>query len=172
MALLTRMRWTPALLLPASLAVATACAPVDALPPPLTDEVHLPLYTSLCEPEEAPTRYYASDDTILQISWRSLCLRDNLPHAWMAVKVSLWTDRAEVMWNVWFIDPELDSVRYGDESIDSAAVTENPDWPSAQERVAPRPLTAGDYRVEVWGVQEDLGGSMMSEVRLTMVEGG
>ena len=156
----------------ALLLLVSACTdePAD---PVLTDEVHLVLYTSLCEPGSPPDDHFAvTRSGTFDISWEALCVRDGREIGWWAVKVSWWQDRAEDAWNVWLIDPEVERVRYGQATISGAADPNvlNEAWPDALERVAPSELDAGEYRVEVWGVVDDYLDSQRNEVRLTVVD--
>jgi len=145
-----------------------ACEPVGD-PTPGT-AVELTLSTPQCEPDFVPDDHFFVADHFFEVQWRTLCVRDRSSFAWQAVKVSLWDDRAEDIWNVWFLDPELESVRYGDADLPGVVDPANDAFPSALERVPPlAPLPAGDYRVEVWGVLENLGDSQRAEVRLTVL---
>ena len=150
----------------------TACetTPVEI---ELTETVELVLSTSLCEPEEEPVdHFFAAEDAPFRIAWETLCVRDSGEVNWYAVKVSYWEDRAEDAWNVWLIDPTIDSVRYGEATIPAVvdANVVNTNHPNALERVAPALLEPGDYRVEVWAVVDDYLDSQRSEVRLTLVD--
>lgn len=141
--------------------------------PPIGDSVDLVLSTALCPPDDDPPEQYWVDVAAgFDIRWETLCVRDGGQINWYAVKVSYWEDRAEDAWNVWLIDPNRSSVRYGEALIEGALDPNvvNVDHPYALERVAPALLETGDYRVEVWGVVDDYLDSQRSEVRLTVVE--
>jgi hypothetical protein len=158
-------------LLPALLLLA-ACTPAE-FDPVLSDAVDLTLWTILCEPEEDPeTHFYVDGGAPYTIRWDARCIRDGGEIAWWAVKVSYWEDRAEDAWNLWLIDPDVDEVSYGDARVDGTTDPNipNPSFPNALERVAPAPLTAGDYRVEIWGIVGEYTDSMRNEVRVTVVE--
>jgi len=145
-----------------------ACHPVAE--PVVVDEVQLVLSTAQCAPEVEPNDHFTVADHLFDVTWETLCVRDRSVFAWQAVKVSLWDDRAEDAWNVWFVDPEVSSVRYGEVDLPGVLDPANDAGPFALERVPPlAPLPAGDYRVEVWGVLENLGDSQASEVRLTVL---
>lgn len=154
-----------------SLLLLTACDAEEA-PPQTTDSVDLVLWTLQCEPEADPQDHFHIDAStqVWWIRWELPCVRDGGTVDWMAVKVSLWDDRAEDLWNLWFVDPELDEVRYGAADVPGIADSTNTDFPHALERVTPiTPLPAGDYRVEVWAI---VGGSLdaqRTEVRLTVL---
>ena len=141
--------------------------------PELDEDVHLVLSTSLCEPEVEPqSHFFLKADGGFETSWETLCVRDGGEVNWYALKVSYWEDRAEDAWNVWLIDPSIESVIYGDPSIPAVLDPNivNEAHPNALERVAPAPLVAGDYRVEVWAVVDDYLDSQRSEVRLTLLD--
>ncbi len=89
-----------------------ACDPVAE--PAIAEEVRLVLSTAQCEPDVAPEDHFTVADHHFDVSWETLCVRDRSVFAWQAVKVSLWDDRAEDAWNVWFVDPDVSSVRYGE----------------------------------------------------------
>ena len=161
--------------LPIAVLVAVALGGCPAIEPDpvLTDEVHLVLYTSLCEPtEELQDHFYVARGATFEISWEALCVRDDREISWWAVKVTYWEDRSEDAWNVWLIAPEIDHVRYGEGTIDAAVDPNiiNENHPLAMERVPPDDLLVGEYRVEVWGVVDDYLDSQRNEVRLTVVD--
>jgi len=159
-------------LLPLALLLALAAC-TDPVEPDLVDEVHVVLYTSLCEPEAPPEDHFTvSFVGVFDISWEALCTRDGRDIGWWALKVSFWEDRAEDAWNVWMIDPEVDRVWYGQAEIEGAEdpYIVNESWPDALVRVGPTALQPGDYRVEIWGVVDDYLDSQRSEVRLTVVD--
>jgi hypothetical protein len=163
------VRLYPTLALLALLVGCTGASP----DPVLSDEVHVVLYTSQCEPEEPlHDRFYVTRSGTFDISWEALCVRDDREISWWAVKVSYWEDRAEDAWNVWLIDPDVDRVRYGEAMIPGASDPNllNEAYPDALERVAPDELVAGEYRVEIWGVVDDYLDSQRNEVRLTVVD--
>ena len=162
------------LALPLGLLLVTLGACEEPLSEPGLDEgVHLVLNTSLCEPEVEPqSHFFLRASGGFETSWETLCVRDGGEVNWYAIKVSYWEDRAEDAWNVWLIDPTIDSVVYGDPSIPAVldANIVNESHPDALERVAPVPLVPGDYRVEVWAVVDDYLDSQRSEVRLTLLD--
>lgn len=147
--------------------------PADETGPPLTDTVELVLWTAQCEPDEDPQDHFHRAETgePWTIAWRLPCVRDGGEVSWFAVKVSLWEDRAEDVWNVWYIEPSISELRYGQANIDGALDPQNADYPAALLRVGPvSPLDPGDYRVEVWAVVGDSLDAQRNEVRLTVVE--
>ncbi len=149
-----------------------ACPAADE-GPPLTDTVDLVLWTAQCEPELDPEDhfYIADNGEPWHIAWELPCVRDGGEVTWFAVKVSLWEDRAEDLWNLWYVDPSIHELRYGQASVDGALDPQNTAYPDALLRVGPiSPLDVGDYRVEVWAVVNDSLDAQRNEVRLTVVE--
>ena len=148
----------------------SGCTDEDALPV-LHDGVEVLLWTTQCEPDIEPEDHFFVNREPYSIRWEALCVRDRGDISWWALKVSLWEDRAEDAWNVWLIDPAVTEATYGDARIDAIVDPNIPnvDHPLVWERTAPAPLTAGDYRVEVWGIVDDYLDSMRNEVRLTVV---
>lgn len=150
----------------------SACDPA-ADPIDTTDSVELVLWTLQCEPDVDPPDHFVLDAAtqVWWLRWTVPCVRDGGDVDWLAVKVSLWDDRAEDLWNLWFVDPELRELRYGQADVPGIIDATNIDYPNALERVPPStPLPPGDYRVEVWAV---VGGSLdaqRNEVRVTVVE--
>lgn len=135
-----------------------------------TDRVELLLHTTLCEPETEPLRHFhTSDWTSLVLAWDILCVRDGGTIQWWGLKVSHWEDRAEDLWDVWYIDPSVRELRYGEAQIDGGVDLNNTAFPHAMERVPPRALPPGDYRFEVWGILENYLDSQWDEVRITVV---
>ena len=148
-----------------------ACAPAPG--PITTDRVDLLLYSPACEPEtEPPFENWIDEGDGLSIAWDVLCHRDDADTAWFAVKVSLWEDRADDRWNVWYVDPARRGVDYGEEELPGAELAENPDAPLAQVRVAPRDLVAGEYRIEVWEVPTNQLDAVVAEAKLTVLGAG
>ncbi len=98
-------------LLPILLLLA-ACDPAE-VPPETTDSVELVLWTLQCEPDVDPEDHFFVDATtqVWWIRWMVPCVRDGGDVDWLALKITLWDDRAEDIWNVWFADPELREVR-------------------------------------------------------------
>lgn len=155
-------------LLPALALLLAGCPADDPVSP--IDQVDLLLYTPACEPEsEPPFENWMNDRTELTISWDVLCHRDAAETAWFAVKVSLWEDRADDLWNLWYIEPELRAVTYGEEGVPGVTNAQNPDSPDAQVRVEPRELVAGEYRVEVWEVPDNTADATVAEAKLTVL---
>ncbi|HCP45747.1 MAG TPA: hypothetical protein DIU15_06880 [Deltaproteobacteria bacterium] len=151
------------------LSVLSACGG-DLPPIETTDRVELVLHTTLCEPEaEPPVHFHADDWNGLSLAWDILCVRDGGTIQWWGLKVSHWEDRAEDLWDVWYIDPALREVRYGEAQIDGGVDLNNTSFPHAMERVPPRALVPGDYRVEVWGILENYLDSQWAEARITIV---
>lgn len=153
----------------ATLILGSACEPAGE--PARTDSVELVLFTTRCEPEFAPPdRFWVTEGSPWNIGWTTRCRRDDRSFQWQAIKVSFWEDRAEDAWNVWFIEPSVDLVTFGEGSLPGVDALGNDDYPEALLRVRPvDPLPSGDYRVEVWGVQEDLADAQTSEVRVTVL---
>lgn len=148
-----------------------ACAPASG--PVTTDRVDLLLYSPACTPDtEPPFENWIDEGDGLTIAWDVLCHRDDADTAWFAVKVSLWEDRADDLWNVWYLDPTRRGVEYAEEELPGADLPENPDSPLAQVRVVPRELIPGDYRVEVWEVPTNQLDAVVAEAKLTVLAGG
>ena len=146
-----------------------AGCPVDQAPSPV-DQIDLVLYTPACAPDvEPPFENWMNDRTDLTISWDVLCHRDDAATAWFAVKVSRWEDRADDLWNVWYIEPELRAVTYGEEELPGVTNAQNPSSPDAQVRVEPRELVPGEYRVEVWEVPDNTLDATVAEAKLTVL---
>jgi hypothetical protein len=149
-----------------------ACEPTE-LPAETTDSVELVLWTTQCEPEADPQDHFHVDAAtqVWWLRWSIPCVRDGGDVDWLAVKVTDWDDRAEDVWNLWFVDPTLSEVRYGQADVPGIADSTNVDFPNALERVTPiTPLPPGDYRAEIWAI---VGGSLdaqRNEVRITVVE--
>ena len=142
-------------------------APAD---PETTDQVDLLIYTSACEPEsEPPFENYMQAGTGLTITWDVLCHRDDLETDWFAVKVTKWEDRADDMWNVWYVEPTRRAVVSGEEDLPGAEIPANPDSPDAQVRVPMRELVPGEYRVEVWDVPVNQLDATIGEAKLTVL---
>jgi hypothetical protein len=152
-----------------------ACAPGEPEPEP-ADPVQLYLWTSLCEPdpEDPPPDWFAVEKANpypdFRIAWELLCVRDGAEVDWFALKVSHWDDRSEDLWNVWYLDPNLREVRFGDAELPGDVQADNTSYPAALERVPPRAMPPGDYRVEVWALLPETLDSQRSEVRLTVTE--
>ncbi len=156
--------WLPVLL---ALPLAGCPAPED---PETIDQVDLLLFTSACEPDsEPPFENWMRAGVGLTITWDVLCRRDDAATDWFAVKVSRWEDRADDLWNVWFVDPARRAVDYGEDNLPGAQVPENPDSPDAQVRVPARELLPGDYRIEVWNVPENQLDATTGEAKLTVL---
>jgi len=146
----------------------TGCA--DPTVPETTDQVDLLLFTSACQPEsEPPFENWMDQGTDLTIAWDVLCHRDDALTEWFAVKVTKWEDRSDDMWNVWYVEPTLRAVTFGEEELPGAQIAENPDSPLAQERVPPRELVPGEYRVEVWEVPENQLDATIGEAKLIVL---
>jgi len=139
-------------------------------PPPITDTVLVDVYTSRCDPEAGMPEHFAEAGSVPTLRWSVLCLRDDAPVAWWAIKVSDWDDRADDWWNVWYVDPDLREVSYGETPLPGVTDENNAFSPDAFPRVAPRELGEGAYRVEVWAVTTDLVDSTIGEAKLTMLE--
>ena len=170
-------RGEPTLLL-LGLGLAAACGGFGCgageVEPLTSDVVDLVLYTTQCPPETEPETHFhteaAAPLTTLTLRWDLRCVRDQSEIQWWAVRVSHWDDRAEDIWNVWYLDPELREVRYGKAQIPGGVDINNTDYPYAMEKVPPQALPPGDYRVEVWGILVEYLDSQWSEVRLTVEE--
>jgi len=142
-----------------------------ALPgPETTDRVDLLLWSPACEPEaEPPFENWIEEGAGLTVAWDVLCTRDDAETSWFAVKISRWDDRADDMWNVWYLDPARRAVEYAEDDLPGVTDAQNPDSPDANVRVEPRDLVAGDYRVEVWNVPGNIGDAVVSEAKLTVL---
>lgn len=152
------------------LPILPACE-AEQVPSPV-DQVDLVLYTPACEPDvEPPFDNWMNVGTDLTISWDVLCHRDDASSAWFAVKVSLYEDRADDLWNLWYVDPDLRAVTYGEEGVAGVTNAQNPDSPDAQVRVQPRELVPGEYRIEVWDVPDNTLDATVAELKLTVLGG-
>ena len=156
------------LLWPLSVALAGCAAP--AAEPEVVDSVHVEVFTEACAPQETLGRAWVAAGEDLTLSWEALCTRDALPIVWWALKVSLWEDRADDWWNIWYLPPDLGEAEYGQLNLPGVPDPQNSAAPLALQRVFPRELVPGDYRLEVWGVQQNAADSMRREVRITVVE--
>ena len=161
------MRSSPLLAL-AAVAALAGCA---SEAPETTEQVDLLLYTPACEPEFEPEFQNATwNPSGLTLSWDVLCTRDDAPVEWFALKVSRWDDRADDLWNVWFLDPDRRAVTYGEGGLPGAELPENPSAPDAEVRVPARELEPGDYRIEVWAVPGTEPDATTAEARLTVLD--
>lgn len=155
-----------ALLLP----VLPACESEQVVSP--VDQVDLLLFTPACEPDvEPPFENWMNEGVDLTISWDVLCTRDDAATAWFGVKVTRWDDRADDMWKVSYVEPDIRAVFYGEEDLPGVTTAQNPDAPDAQVLVEPRELVPGDYRIEVWDVPDDPLDTTTAEAKLTVLGG-
>jgi hypothetical protein len=159
-------RAEPLLLL--SLILLAGCAEED--PPTITDTITVDVFTARCDPEVGFEEQFVEVGLLPTLRWEVLCVRDDARIGWLAVKVSDWDDRADDWWNVWYLDPDLREVTYGEAPLPGVADENNPFAPDALPRVAPRELTIGSYRAEVWAVSADLVDSTIGETKFTVVE--
>ncbi len=135
----------------------------------ISGTIAVDVFTSRCDPDEGMRELFLETDSDPTIRWDVLCLRDDRDPAWWAIKVSDWDDRADDWWNVWYLDPDLREVRFGETPLPGVADENNPFAPDALPRVAPRNLSEGSYRLEVWAVTDDPFDSTIGEVKFTMV---
>ena len=141
------------------------------LPPPeTTDVVSVELFTAFCDPQSDPEESFLAPGTVPTLRWNILCNRDGVEPAWLAVKVSHWDDRADDWWNVWYADPSLRETTYGETPLPGVDDENNPFFPDALPRVAPRELAPGSYRLEVWAVPTDLVDAVIGEGRFTVLD--
>jgi len=141
----------------------------EAEPLVIAATINVDVFTSRCDPDEGMREVHLEAGTEPTIRWNVVCLRDGVDPAWWAIKVSDWDDRADDWWNVWYIDPGLREVVYGETPLPGVSDENNPFSPDALPRVAPRGLSEGSYRLEVWAVSDDLVDSTIGEVKFTMV---
>lgn len=151
-----------------SIAVAGCAAPES---PTISTTVTVDLFTSRCDPDEGLREVFLETDTPT-FRWDILCMRDDAATAWLALKVSDWDDRADDWWNVWYVNPDLREVAYGETPLPGVADENNPFAPDALPRVAPQELTDGSYRLEIWAVSGDLVDSTIGETKFTILPSG
>ena len=139
-------------------------------PPDTTDVVALEIFTARCDPETPLPTFHVPLGTTPSLRWDVLCVRDDGPTAWLSIKISDWDDRADDWWNVWYMDPDLREVAYGESPLPGVLDDNNPFERDAFPRVAPRELSVGSYRAEVWAVSADFVDSTIGEAKFTVVE--
>ena len=155
-------------LLLVTLALGVGCAEPE--PPVFTDTVAIDVFTARCDPGGELPSSTLELGTVPTLRWDVLCVRDDDAVAWWAIKISDWGDRADDWWNVWYVDPGVREVVYGEAPLPGVADENNPFAPDALPRVAPRSLSVGSYRAEVWAVSAEAWDSTIGEAKFTVVE--